>query len=248
MRGIETVTTDANGNLATTEIWQDLPDWWTLPWGYTYYDIVVDVNRNGKYDKGIDVVDSLSNYGFCIDPIWASDVNGNVKETFTVNEIVYVNGTGLIINNTNITLYIFIDYNNWNSNVSGRVGRNFSDYNPIVNKTNVSIDGNGNFVSVVAMGNLTNGSYDVIADLNKDGIIQEEEVYGMDDNTNTGFSVVNISEKATNIFDAVEMLEYLSGQKPELSHSDNSYYKFVGMGNITLFDVFALIAQIVTEG
>jgi len=62
------------------------------------------------------------------------------------------------------------------------------------------------------------------------------------------------TEKATDIFDAVEMLEYLSGQKnlTQLSnHNKPGYYKFVG-GNdnkdINLPDVFALIAHIVREG
>ena len=62
--------------------------------------------------------------------------------------------------------------------------------------------------------------------------------------------------KATDIFDAVEMLEYLSGQKnsTELSHYDSNnkygYYKFVGnvSDDINLFDVFVLIDRIVIEG
>ena len=61
-------------------------------------------------------------------------------------------------------------------------------------------------------------------------------------------------KKATDIFDVVEMLEYLSGQKnsTQLSNNDiQGYYKFDGNENnadLNLFDVFALIAQIVTEG
>ncbi|PKP57297.1 MAG: hypothetical protein CVT89_04750 [Candidatus Altiarchaeales archaeon HGW-Altiarchaeales-2] len=59
--------------------------------------------------------------------------------------------------------------------------------------------------------------------------------------------------KAKDLFDAVEMLEYLSGQKNfnQLSYSNiPGYYKFVGNENseITLFDVFALIDKIVTGG
>ena len=59
--------------------------------------------------------------------------------------------------------------------------------------------------------------------------------------------------KADDIFDAVEMLEYLSGEKnlTELSKYDEcgkSYYKFVGSDsdNINLFDAFALINNIST--
>ncbi|PKP56126.1 MAG: hypothetical protein CVT88_10530, partial [Candidatus Altiarchaeales archaeon HGW-Altiarchaeales-1] len=59
--------------------------------------------------------------------------------------------------------------------------------------------------------------------------------------------------KAKDLFDAVEMLEYLSGQKNfnQLSYSNiPGYYKFVGNENseITLLDVFALIDKIVTGG
>ena len=47
------------------------------------------------------------------------------------------------------------------------------------------------------------------------------------------------------IFDAVEMLEYLSGERSQLIHTQE-YYKFVGSGDINLLDVFALIDKIVT--
>ncbi|OQX19566.1 MAG: hypothetical protein BWK75_05525 [Candidatus Altiarchaeales archaeon A3] len=55
--------------------------------------------------------------------------------------------------------------------------------------------------------------------------------------------------KASDIFDLVEMLEYLSGEKTGL-YRENSYYKFVGSVSdyINLLDAFALIAQIVTVG
>jgi len=55
-------------------------------------------------------------------------------------------------------------------------------------------------------------------------------------------------EKATDIFDAVEMLEYLSGQKnlQNLTH-EKAYYKLAvsDSDDINLFDVFALIDNIV---
>ncbi|NCN69171.1 MAG: hypothetical protein GW904_05485, partial [Candidatus Altiarchaeum hamiconexum] len=47
------------------------------------------------------------------------------------------------------------------------------------------------------------------------------------------------------IFDTVEMLEYLSGERSQLIHTQE-YYKFVGSGDINLLDVFALIDKIVT--
>ena len=248
---IDNATTDTNGNLVTTLIWPNLTHWSKLPAPTTYFDIVVDVNRNGKYDKGIDIVDSLSMYGFSVDSIWASDASGSVKDTFCTTDIVYVNGTGLPVNNTNITIYICRDFNAWNAHRIGGM-YNTSSWNCSIKIENVSIDANGNFVNVItAWNNPTLGDYDVIADLNNDGIVQEREIYGMDDATDTGFNVVNISEKATDIFDAVEMLEYLSGQKTlkNLTHGNTpAYYQFVGNNSddITLLDVFALIDKIVT--
>ncbi|OQX21191.1 MAG: hypothetical protein BWK75_03735, partial [Candidatus Altiarchaeales archaeon A3] len=57
--------------------------------------------------------------------------------------------------------------------------------------------------------------------------------------------------KATDIFDVVEILEYLSGDKnfTDLSnHVKPTYYKFVNESDdINLFDAFALINKIVTE-
>jgi len=47
------------------------------------------------------------------------------------------------------------------------------------------------------------------------------------------------------IFDAVEMLEYLSGQK---DLSNQLYYDLNNDHTMNLLDVFALIAQIVIEG
>jgi len=62
--------------------------------------------------------------------------------------------------------------------------------------------------------------------------------------------------KRKDIFDAVEMLEYLSKQKnsTQLIHYDNNnkylYYKFTGneSDDINLLDVLALIDNIVTKG
>ncbi|CEG13593.1 hypothetical protein MSIBF_A4240002 [groundwater metagenome] len=240
---VETVMTDANGTLPVTLIWKYTHNVWDewanggLSWPPWYFDLICDVNQNGKWEPS-DVVDSLYSTGFYIDPVWASNSSGEVKNIFYAEEIVYANGNGLPVNNTNITLYIFTDFNNWNT----RVGSNFSHWNPIINKTNVSVDAYGNFVSVVVMGNLTNGTYDVIADLNRDGVIQDYEVYGMDDGISTGFTVVKCKEP-NDIFDAVEMLEYLSGDKENSTlccdlNNDHT---------INLLDVLALIDKIGTE-
>ncbi len=235
--GIDDATTDASGNLSTTLIWPNLPSWRTLPSPTTSFDIVVDVNRNGKWEP-TDVVDSLHTYGFLVDPIWASDVSGAEKQTYSINEIVYVNGTGLPVNNTNITIYIVHDYNKWNN----RLGLSFISWN-VTSPINATLDVNGNFVSIVsAWNNLVVGDYDVIADLNNDGVIQENEIDGMDDRFTTGFTVVKCKEP-NDVFDAVEMLEYLSGDK----ESSTPCWDLNNDHTINLLDVLALINKIGTK-
>jgi len=188
MSGVETVSTDSNGNLPLTNIWPNLPDWRDLPSPTTYFDIVVDADRNGKWES-TDFVDSLHTYGFYVDPIWASDSSGAPKDAFYTNEIVYVNGTGLPVSSTTVTLYIFTDFNNWNNS---RLNGNFNDWNPIAVIPNVAIDANGNFVNVITAWNSPSvGDYDVIADLNNDGIVQQNEIDGMDDQSIAGFSVTS---------------------------------------------------------
>ncbi len=68
---------------------------------------------------------------------------------------------------------------------------------------------------------------------------------GWNDTVTTGCRCKD-QDKAKDIFDAVEMLEYLSGQK-DLSKCE-TYYNLNEDDDVNLPDVFALIAQIVTEG
>jgi hypothetical protein len=55
--GKETITTNATGYMNVTKIWSP-----TLAVGK--YDIVIDVNRNGMYDSGVDLVDNTTITGF----------------------------------------------------------------------------------------------------------------------------------------------------------------------------------------
>lgn len=45
------VTSGLTGNIPPTEVWNDPPS-------FGLYDVIVDVNGNGKYDEGIDVLDT----------------------------------------------------------------------------------------------------------------------------------------------------------------------------------------------
>jgi hypothetical protein len=57
--GAETVETDADGNLLVTAVWAP-----TLVVGE--YDLVIDANRNGYYDAGVDAVDDPNHPGFVV--------------------------------------------------------------------------------------------------------------------------------------------------------------------------------------
>jgi len=67
---------------------------------------------------------------------------------------------------------------------------------------------------------------------------------------NYNFYFEPICNEATDIFDVVEMLEYLSGQKNSTQLSqEKACYKFVNENaDINLFDVFTLIDKIVIGG
>jgi hypothetical protein len=57
--GVETVETDADGNLLVTAVWAP-----TLVVGE--YDLVIDANQNGYYNAGIDAVDDPNHPGFVV--------------------------------------------------------------------------------------------------------------------------------------------------------------------------------------
>jgi hypothetical protein len=57
--GVETVQTDADGNLPVTAVWAP-----TLVVGE--YDLVIDANQNGYYNAGIDAVDDPNHPGFVV--------------------------------------------------------------------------------------------------------------------------------------------------------------------------------------
>ena len=56
---VETVTTTGDGDLGPANVWPP-------PLTPGEYDMVFDVNRNGAYDAGIDVVDDPNHPGFVV--------------------------------------------------------------------------------------------------------------------------------------------------------------------------------------
>jgi len=245
------VTTDANGNIPNTLLWK-LPHWRDLQGGTTYYDIVVDENQDGKYQIG-ETVDGLNSYGFKVDPIWAANKKGEPKNEFKKGDDIYVNGDGLAVNSTNITIYII-------SNISVSNGTSICSAGNCLNVSqpvNAEVDEKGTFKNVVfCTKDLPVGAYKVLPDLNNNGVIDNEDILAMDDSDEIGFEIADDASatgKATDIFDLVEMLEYLSGEKnlTQLSNYNKlCYYNFVGSdcSDINLPDVFALIENIVIEG
>jgi len=99
--GAETVTTDDNGNLPRTTIWESAQ---RLGTGQTDgdFDVVVDVNRNDRFDAADDVVNGFLGTGFTVQEQskgrqaqhlaveLASSQQGQFKDTFDVNENVTV--------------------------------------------------------------------------------------------------------------------------------------------------------------
>jgi hypothetical protein len=67
--GVETVTTDGNGDLGPAPVWQPL-----LTPGE--YDMVFDANQNGVYNAGTDVVDDPNHPGFIVIAVGPKPIGG----------------------------------------------------------------------------------------------------------------------------------------------------------------------------
>ena len=229
------ITTDENGNFVSL-LW-NLPAWNEL--SVMHYDIIADENLDGIYESG-EAIDA-SPFGFSVDPVWASDENGNPKETFCENEAIYVYGKGLPVKNKNITLY-FVPY------VKISPGSKFCYRGECINVTHpvkAEIDENGNFRNVVlGWGNAKPGEYNVVPDLNNNGIFDELNNKAMDDSYFTGFGVEKKfdfdNNRVIDIFDAVAALENLSEEKIIC----NNRCSDVNDNGIDLQDIFYLMERI----
>ncbi len=186
------VTTDANGNIPNTLLWK-LPHWRDLQGGTTFYDIVVDENQDGKYQIG-ETVDGLNSYGFKVDPIWAANKKGEPKNEFKKGDDIYVNGDGLAVNSTNITIYII-------SNISVTNGTSICSAGNCLNVSQpvqAEVDEKGTFKSVVFYTkDLPAGAYKVLPDLNNNGIIDDEDILAMDDSEEAGFVIADEQASVT---------------------------------------------------
>ena len=98
--GAETATTDDNGKLPQTTVWASAQRGAGQTDGD--FDVVVDVNRNDRFDAGIDVVNGFIGTGFTVQQAsrgrqqqhlaveLASDQQGRFRDEFNVNETVTV--------------------------------------------------------------------------------------------------------------------------------------------------------------
>ncbi|CEG13980.1 exported hypothetical protein [groundwater metagenome] len=174
--GVETVTTDTNGNLPTTMVWaQPFPG---------KYDIIADWDGDGIYDKNemmsfiegnqtitqtiTESIDDMDFVGFHVLPIWVVDSNKNIKHTFSANESVYITGTGLIEKaNKTVTIYIVNDYNSWvgNEKLVDAFGK----------PSSILISSNGTIPLTKIYSACKYGNYDVVLDTNSNGIYDEQD-------------------------------------------------------------------------
>ncbi|HLN89736.1 MAG TPA: hypothetical protein VK253_06690, partial [Candidatus Binatia bacterium] len=105
VQGTETtVTTDENGKIATEKDSLTFPRGTTWTWPLTpgAYDSVIDVNRNGIFDKGIDALDFNQGAGFIVE---ANTTNLAVIPT------AWKDGYYHDYDSIHIPPYVFNDYN-----------------------------------------------------------------------------------------------------------------------------------------
>ncbi|OQX21678.1 MAG: hypothetical protein BWK75_02640 [Candidatus Altiarchaeales archaeon A3] len=217
----ETVTTDANGNFSPTVIWPPR----TSQFG-ALFDIITDITwngtRNGKYDYG-EQIDSIGAAGFRAEPIWASNSSGNDKNTFYVNEPVYVKGKGFLSNFT-VDIYVVKNKDNWVG------GENLTALEISGVKETITTDSNGNLPTTIIWTNPLPGEYDVVADWDRDGIYDKNQTMTftegnqtitqtvtetVDDTDFVGFRVMaiwiaDLNKNIKNIFGANESI-YITG-------------------------------------
>ncbi len=178
------VTSNSSGGIDPTVIW--IP-----PLTLGNYDIIVDVNDNGKYDQGIDAIDDndVGTAGFEVVPITpqlsptveSCDSSGTRKDVFDIKDTVYSNGSGYAPS-TEYDLYIVND-SLW---VDGTLIPNSAIH------VNVTSDPSGKLQpTVIWTAPLTLGNYDIIVDVNANGRY-DLSIDAIDDNdiVTAGFFVV----------------------------------------------------------
>jgi len=245
----ETVTTDTNGSLQPTVIWPPR----TSQFG-ALFDIIADINRNGKYDYG-EPIDSIGAAGFRAEPIWSSNSSGNEKNTFSLNEPVYVTGKGFLSNFT-VDIYVVKNKDNWVG------GENLNVLEISGGKETVTTDSNGNLPTTIVWANPLPGEYDIIADWDRDGIydknqnmfftegnqtINQTVTETIDDMDFVGFHVMAIwsvdsNKSIKNIFNANESIYVVGSNLTGKANNTIAIYIVSDynnwMGGERLFNVF----------
>ena len=176
--GLETVTTDANGTVPLTMIWQA-----TIPVGQ--YDIIVDVDQDGYVDWNEPIDDNLE-VGFSAVPtVTSTDAYGTEKNAYSSGEDVYVKASELL-SDTNYTIWIQPDpvLEGETLNVSA---------DPSGSQEVVKTDSGGNVANMLIWSNVPAGlleevHYDIVIDRAGDGEGAYNAVQdGLDDSEAWGF-------------------------------------------------------------
>jgi len=159
--GAETLTLNPSPGTQTIQIWAQTPT-------AGNYDIIMDVNNNGVYDAGTDLIDSELLTGFVVTAsplsqlpttIWSSDNLGNPKDFFATDETVYVTVTAT---GQQVTLYIVADKTVWNN---CDILNDVSD-----GAETLTLDSRGNQTIQIWASPLAEGIYDIVMDVNNNGI------------------------------------------------------------------------------
>jgi hypothetical protein len=113
--------------------------------------------------------------------IWASNSTGSEKNTFYTNETIYLTSNNISTSAISVRVYIVNDNNSW---VNGSV---LSDVRSITMEKSTNDTGHFNNESIWTSPVV--GKYDIVVDVNKDGIYNDSIDY-VDSLTVTGFEVL----------------------------------------------------------
>ncbi len=174
----ERVTTDSNGNISSTMVWE-IPSSGIS--GGCPLDVVVDVNKNGLYDAATDFVNDHFGVGFVIQTSsisssadtdfnaeLACDSNSNYKNTFTTSDNVYV----FVNPETRMQVglhrwvykYVVAHKDTWSD------GDTLTDISNQWEADTPQYGCTNEYRVLVWPATLTAGEYDVIIDVDRDGV------------------------------------------------------------------------------
>ncbi|MBI4181696.1 MAG: hypothetical protein HY520_01895, partial [Candidatus Aenigmarchaeota archaeon] len=157
--GPDTLATDPAGTIAAATLWTGLAIADVGP-----YDIVIDADQDGLYDALEEPVDNLTGPGFRVQAMNATNLAGEAREAFPINEPVYATGGGFPPG-IRLDLYVVQD---------GAVtsGSPLSDETEEVER-DVQVSAAGEFGPLKVWENPERdhaGFYDMVADVDQDGV------------------------------------------------------------------------------